>query len=345
MKTIEIDGSFGEGGGQILRTALSLSCITRQSLKLFNIRKGRKKPGLMPQHITCVNAVAEISGAAVSGNEMGSTELLFTPEKVRHGDYIFDIKTAGSSSLVIQTLLPPLILAEGESRIAIKGGTHVPFSPVYHYVAEVFVPMLRKIGVNVEPSISKYGFYPKGGGEVNFKVSPVKEIKGLNLASRERLLSIYGYSGVGNLPTSIAERQKKSLQQKLYPAPSDIKILEVPSFGEGTFVFLRADYENTIAGFSSLGKRGKRAEDVGIEAAEDFHDFHSTSACLDPHLADQIIIYLALSHKDSSFTTSRITQHLITNLSVVEKFLRIEYQVEGVLNSEGRVNLMCREAS
>jgi len=339
MKTIRIDGSFGEGGGQILRTALSLSCITGSSLNIFNIRKGRKKPGLMPQHQTCVNAISEICNAEVSGNAIGSTELTFVPRKIRPGDYFFDIKTAGSSSLVIQTLLPALIFSDGISRITIKGGTHVPSSPSYNYISEVFIPLLHRIGIKMETSINKYGFYPKGGGEVSFKIFPCEKIKRLNVVNRGELLSITGYSAVANLPLHIAERQKNSVIQDLSPLSANIDILEVTSFGQGTFVFLKGAYENILTGFSALGERGKRAEDVGREAASIFKDFNNSSACLDPHLADQIVIYLSLAQEGSTFTTSRITQHLLTNLWVIEKFLNIRYEIDGRMDSEGIVKI------
>ena len=336
---IEIDGSFGEGGGQILRTALSLSCITGLSLKLFNIRKGRRKPGLMPQHITCVNAAAVISHAQVSGNDKGSTELTFSPGDIRAGHYVFDIGTAGSCSLVFQTLLPPLTLSGEPSHITIKGGTHVPFSPTYDYVSSVFLPMLSRIGIHVESSITRYGFYPKGGGEANWRIDPVKTIKGTQLTARGPLLSVHGHSGVSNLPHSIAERQKMSVIQNLPLSDTDVRGIEVPSYGQGTFVFLKAEYENALAGFSSLGERGKPAEAVGREAAEQFKIFQKSSACLDPHLADQIVLYLSLAQEESSFTTSRITQHLITNLGVIEKFLNIRYEIQGELDTEGGVRL------
>ncbi len=340
MNTIEIDGSFGEGGGQILRTALSLSCITGRPFELFNIRRGRKKPGLMPQHITCVNAVSEISSARVSGIKTGSTRLSFTPGRINSGNYIFDIKTAGSCSLVLQTLLLPLLSADSPSHITIKGGTHVPFSPTYHYISEVFIPMLYRIGIRVDPSINRYGFYPKGGGESSFRIFPAGKINGLNPVSKGTLLSVHGYSGVSRLPISIAERQKNALLQKLYPLSADVQVLDVPSPGQGTFVFLKGEYEQVLSGFSSLGKRGKPAENVGKEVVEQFTAFHNTPACFDPHLSDQMVMYLSLSHEDSSFTTSRITQHLLTNLWVIEKFLNIRYQIEGKINSEGKVYLM-----
>jgi RNA 3'-terminal phosphate cyclase (ATP) len=340
MKTIEIDGSFGEGGGQILRTALSLSCITGYSFKLYNIRKGRKKPGLMPQHLTCVHAASLITNASVSGDETGSTALSFSPGKIEAGNYLFDIKTAGSCSLVLQTVLPPLIFADKPSLITIKGGTHVPFSPTYHYISEVFLPMLRKINIEVESSINKYGFYPKGGGDIRVKTFPVRKVKELILSTRGRLLGLQGYSGVANLPVNIAERQRNSLLQELYPQSAEIQILDVPSPGQGTFVFLKASFDNTVSGFSSLGQKGKPAEKVGKEAATQFIDFYNSSACLDPHLSDQIVIYLCLASGDSSFTTSHITQHLVTNLWVIEKFLNIRYEIEGDINSQGTVTLV-----
>jgi RNA 3'-terminal phosphate cyclase (ATP) len=340
MKIIEIDGSFGEGGGQILRTALSLSCITGYSFRLYNIRKGRKKPGLMPQHLTCVQAASLISNARVSGDEIGSTTLSFSPERIESGNYLFDIKTAGSCSLVLQTVLPALIFADKPSVITIKGGTHVPFSPTYHYISEVFLLMLKKIGIEVESSINKYGFYPKGGGEIRLRISPVREIKGLNLLTRGNLLKLQGYSGVANLPLNIAKRQKNAILQELYHHSAEIQLLDVPSPGEGTFVFLKAYFDNTVAGFSSLGQKGKPAEKVGKEAAAQFIDFYNSPACLDPHLSDQIVIYLSLTSENSSFITSHITQHLVTNLWVIEKFLDIRYEIDGDISSPGRINLI-----
>ena len=339
MKTIELDGSHGEGGGQILRTALSLSCVTGHALKLFNIRTGRKKPGLMPQHITCVRAASEISNAKIKGADAGSTELIFVPGKTIPGNYLFDIKTAGSCTLVFQTLLPPLMFGEKPSFITIKGGSHVPFSPTYHYLTEVFLPMLRNVGVPVDSTIYKYGFYPKGGGEVSFTVHPVSQVKGLNVSERGELTALHGYSAVSRLPMNIAERQKSAMEQKVRSLPADIHIMNVVSPGEGTFTFLAAQYESTLAGFSSIGKRGKPAEKVGAETAEAFLDFHHKSAAFDPHLADQIVLYLSLSREDSSFTTPSITEHLLTNLWVIRKFMGIHYEVEGQLNSEGRIKI------
>jgi RNA 3'-terminal phosphate cyclase (ATP) len=339
MNTLEIDGSFGEGGGQILRTALSLSCIKGLSFRLFNIRKGRRKPGLMPQHLTCIEAVTEVCRARVSGNQKNSTELTFHPGKINAGTYVFDIKTAGSISLVLQTLLPLLIHTDSPSQITIKGGTHVPFSPTYHYLSNVFIPVLSRIGIKAESSINTYGFYPKGGGETTFSISPAKNICSINMHTKGELVSLSGYSGVSRLPKSIAERQKNAIMGNLPFLTADVQVLDVSSPGEGTFVFLKGEYKHTLTGFSSLGKRGKPAETVGKEAAEEFLAFHKSQGCLDPHLSDQIVMYLCLSQEDSSFTTSRITQHLLTNLWVIEKFLNIQYEIEGDIHSEGKIQL------
>jgi RNA 3'-terminal phosphate cyclase (ATP) len=293
----------------------------------------------MPQHITCVNAASEITHAEIKGAEAGSSELIFVPGKTMPGNYIFDIKTAGSCTLVFQTLLPPLIFGEKSSIITIKGGTHVPLSPTYHYLTEVLFPMLQKVGVPVDSTINTYGFYPKGGGEVSFTVHPVSQVKGLNLSERGALSVLHGYSAVSRLPMQIARRQKSAMEQKVKSFPADIHIMDVVSPGEGTFTFLAAQYENTVTGFSSIGKRGKPAEKVGAETAEAFLDCHRKSAAFDPHLADQIVLYLSLSREDSSFTTSCITEHLLTNLWVIKNFMDIHYEVEGQLSSEGKIKI------
>ncbi len=342
MKPVEIDGSFGEGGGQILRTALSLSCVTGIPFRLSNIRKGRKRPGLMPQHITCVQAVSEICNARSEGNEKGSQHLTFIPGKTKAGNYEFDIGTAGSVSLVFQTILAPLLFVHGPSHVIIHGGTHVPFSPAYHYISEVFSPMVSRLGISVESSIKKFGFYPKGGGEVHFTITPAREIQGITTLTKGSFRAVRGCSSVSRLPKQIAERQKKSALQTLHPLSVDIKVSEVPSIAEGTFIFLKSTYEHSNAGFSSLGKRGKPAEEVGKEAADELLGFHSAPEAFDPHLADQIVIYLSLSGQDSTITTSRITRHLQTNLWVVKKFLPIDYRIDGDVHFPGKVTIKRR---
>jgi RNA 3'-terminal phosphate cyclase (ATP) len=374
---IEIDGSYGEGGGQILRTALSLSCLFKKPFRIFNIRKARKKPGLMPQHLTCVRAAQLLSNAEVTGDQKGSTELLFLPKEIKGGDFYFDIGTAGSTSLVLQTIIPSIIfsnnpplppftkggqskLLKEKSTITLKGGTHVPFSPSFHYLDRIFASFLKRMGIDVHLSIESYGFYPKGGGRVRADIFPAKNIKPLNIMERGRVLRLTGYSGVGNLPLSIAERQRNALLKSLMthgfteeqlvipPCPPlekvgkgrfDIELLDVSTPGQGTFIFIQSESENSIAGFSSLGERGKRAEIVGEEATIEFIEYYFTDAALDPHISDQIVLYLSLCKEQSVFTTSCITQHLITNLWVIGLFNEYKYSIDGKISKAGTVKI------
>jgi len=342
---IEIDGSYSEGGGQILRTALSLSCLLQKPFRIFHIRKGRKKPGLMPQHLTCVRAAQLLSYADVKGDLKGSTELVFSPRQVKSGDFFFDIGTAGSTSLVLQTIIPSLVFLGKNSTVTLNGGTHVPFSPSFHYLKAVFEAFLKKIGIEIQLTIDSYGFYPKGGGTVRAKIFPAQELKPLKITERGAMVLLRGYSGVGNLPLSIAERQRTSLLKKIHShshgtrCPSKIELIHVPTPGQGTFLFLQSESEHSIAGFTSLGALRKKAEVVGEEAAYEFLGYYDTNAALDPYIADQIVLYLSLAQKKSSFTTSRITQHLLTNLWVIGLFHEFHYTIEGMTGKAGVVKI------
>lgn len=339
---LDIDGSFGEAGGQILRTALSLSCLLKKPFRMFNIRKGRKKPGLMPQHLTCVRALTLISSATVRGDAIGSTELVFDPKDPKAGEYFFDIGTAGSTSLLLQAILPPLVFQKERSRITLTGGTHVPFSPPYNYISDVFIPMLSRLGIRIQAYIMNYGFYPKGGGKISVEVFPSDGVKGLSLVDRGKIIEVSGISAVSSLPMSIADRQKNATLQVIDQSglTAEIETLQVTSYSPGTFVFLQSRTKDCIAGFSSIGERGKKAEKVGEEAAREFLSYYHSPACLDHHLADQIVGYLAAAKGGSSFTTSRITDHLLTNLWVIERFLGIRYSIEGEKGGSGKVDII-----
>ncbi len=342
---IEIDGSYGEGGGQIIRTALGLSCLFGKPFRMYHIRKGRRKPGLMPQHLTCVSAARLISEAKVEGDSPGSAELVFNPGEPRGGAYSFHIGTAGSTSLVLQTLIPALLFAGKRSSVTVTGGTHVPFSPPFHFLSGVFVPFLERLGIKVRLSIETYGFYPKGGGRIRGDIFPADEIGSLDLMERGAVSSLAGCSGVGGLPISIAERQKKAALARLSATASEladkpaIDAISVPAYGQGTFVYLECRSASSLAGFSALGSRGKRAEAVGDEAAGELITYYRSGTALDRHLADQIVLYLALSNSDSSFTTDAVTDHLLTNLWVIGLFHPYRYAVEGQPGEKGIVRI------
>jgi RNA 3'-terminal phosphate cyclase (ATP) len=340
---LQIDGNYGEGGGQILRTTLSLSCILRRPVEIINIRKGRKISGLQPQHLTSVSACKKITAAEVEGDQLQSVSLRFSPQEIRGGEFTFDVsekkRSAGSTSLILQTLFLPLSRCRAGSTVRILGGTHVPWSPPFNYLKEVFAPTVKKLGCGIELEISKWGWYPRGGGEVSCRIQPTTKFSSLDLTERGRLLKLSGLSAVSNLPISIAERQRSQAMKVLRVKgfSPEVELLDAPSIGQGSFLFLKAEFENSVAGFGALGERGKRAEKVAQEACDDFLQFMQSDAAVEPHLADQLIPYLALAEGRSTFTVSKITKHLLTNIWVVKQFLPIEISVEGREGAGGKV--------
>ena len=341
---IEIDGSHGEGGGQILRTALALAGITGAPFRLVNIRKGRSKPGLQPQHLASVRAAVTVCDARAIGDAKGSTELLFHPGPIRGGDLALDIGTAGSATLVLQTVIPALLFAGVPGRLRLTGGTHVPWSPSFDYAEQIFAPALARMGGHVRLAIARHGFYPAGGGAVSMETQPAARLRPLIVAEDGGLVRVSGTSGVGGLPLGIAERQRDAaialLSDRLGErVPLEIETRAVASPTPGTFLFLRADSRNWAAGFCALGARGKRAETVGEEAALALLSHAGGGAPVDPHLADQLVPYLAIAGGTSEFTTSCVTRHLLTNLWTVRQFLPVRYEVTGKEGEPGHVRV------
>jgi RNA 3'-terminal phosphate cyclase (ATP) len=342
---LRIDGSYGEGGGQILRTSLALSCVLGRAIELDNIRKARKKPGLQPQHLTAVKAAAAISNARVEGAELSSTSLRFSPGRIIGDNYSFDVAekkgSAGSTSLVLQTIMLPLCFAEQPSTITISGGTHAPWSPSFHYLRHVFLNALSRAGASVDLSLEKWGWYPIGGGKIIARIDPIRAFSSHAIIGRGKLKGVSGISAVSNLPQDIAIRQRSraliALRQRGVDAA--IEIVSAPSPGKGTFVFLLAEFDNITAGFDALGALGKRAEAVADEACRALFEYLDATGALDPHLADQIIPYCALSESASEFTTSRVTRHLLTNIWVVQQFTSAVISVEGKEGEEGRISV------
>jgi RNA 3'-terminal phosphate cyclase (ATP) len=341
---IEIDGSYGEGGGQILRTALALSAILRKPFTIFHIRSKRKNPGLQAQHLEAVKALARITEAQTEGVELGSQKITFIPEKILPGDYQFEVKTAGSVTLLLQAIFLPLCFSKGISSVTLIGGTHVRWSPSFHYFSEVLLPNLKRIGVSAGAAIERWGFYPKGGGRIRLKITPVQELKPISLVDRGSLKKIRGLSAISNLPRHVADRQKEQALKRIHgelQIEGEIAILNnVHSNGPGSFLFLLAEYEKVFAGFSSLGVRGKPAEKVADEAVDSLADYLQSEGCIDPYLADQLVPFMALAEGNSSFTTIRITGHLLANLWVIQHFLDVTVSRKGETGACGGVKFL-----
>jgi RNA 3'-phosphate cyclase len=341
MDVIEIDGSMGEGGGQILRSALALSILTGKAMRMRNIRASRPKTGLRPQHLAAVKAAVKISGGTTEGAELGATRLVFEPREVRSGRYSFDIGTAGSTCLLLQTVLIPLAMSKGRSSLLLSGGTHVPYSPCFHYLDLHWLEFMRRIGFNAELTLEQAGFYPQGGGSLRATIRPAKGLNPLDITSRGILRKIEGISGVANLDSEIATRQKHQALRRLdqHIKGSKIKSIDLASPGKGTFLLLRADFERSQCCYFALGAPGKRAEIVADEAVNALEEFLESDGALDQYLVDQLLLPLSLASGPSYLRTSRITQHLITNMQIVRQFLPVTMEIEGELGKSGIIRI------
>ena len=339
---ITIDGSMGEGGGQVLRTSLSLSAITGTEVALTKIRAGREKPGLKRQHLTCVKAVAEICGAKVSDVAVGSSELSFKPGPIKGGDYRFDVGTAGSVTLVAQTVIPVLLKADAPSTVTITGGTHVPFAPIWEFFAETYLPELRRMGAKVEAELVQPGFYPAAGGVVKLKVWPFDEEKRIGFYDLTDLGAYRGGKVVGivsALPVAIAEAEVGIVGKQLRDLALEREVRTVESFGPGNSCYVRLDYERGSVVFSSVGTYNKSRKAVANEVVKAVRDFLKEGKACEKHLADQLLLPLNLLvggerkleqvgeywedlvwHPNWSVEVQKETLHYKTNRSVVSEF-------------------------
>jgi RNA 3'-terminal phosphate cyclase (ATP) len=333
-KTLEIDGSWGEGGGQILRTCLSLAAITGQPLRLDRIRAGRKKPGLAAQHLTAARAAASICQAQVRGDKLGSMTLEFIPScSPQAGKYTFDVTeareggSAGAITLILQTILLPLAQATGNSVVILKGGTHVPWSPSVTYIEQVYLPMLKQLGVQAQVQLKAWGWYPQGGGIVELRVNGIggrrsASLGSLHLLERGNLKQVQGLAVVTELPSHISQRMADRAENLLQQANLKAQIQPVRERGiaPGAGIFLTAEYDRTRAGFSALGRQGLPAERVAEIAIEELLNFHGTETPVDRFLADQLLLPAALGSGTSQYRVAQISKHLITNAWAIEQF-------------------------
>lgn len=338
---IEIDASFGEGGGQILRSALALSVITGEAMRLTHIRARRPQPGMKPQHLKAVEAAALIGAARVEGATPGSQTLRFEPTGLQGGKYAFDIGTAGAVSLLLQTVTLPLCFADGPSRLTLTGGTHVPWSPCYHYLQWQWLPCLAAAGYHIECSLERAGFYPRGGGLLHANIVPSRHLVPLCIAERGRLLRIRGLSGVGRLDRSIAERQRSQAVERLRElgVPLEIEVAEVPAASPGTFIVLQAEFEGGRCCAFALGARHKPAEKVADEAVDELQADIKAGGAIDAWLADQLLLPLAFVPGRSELSICRISRHLRTNAELLGYFLPVCIEIDGETDQPGRVRL------
>jgi RNA 3'-terminal phosphate cyclase (ATP) len=336
---LTLDGSLGEGGGQILRSALSLSMVTGTPFRIKRIRARRERPGLRPQHLAAVHAAAEVCGAEVEGAVLGSGELTFRPGKVLPGAHAFAIGTAGSTTLVLETVLPALLTASGPSQLTLEGGTHNPLSPPFDFLEKAFLPICSRMGPRIEARLERPGFYPAGGGRFTVAIEPVSRLEPLSLLERGPILSRRARAVVAHLPVTIAQRELKVLARHLSLAPGEMVAEQWhSSCGPGnvlTVELASAALTEVVTGF---GERGVRAETVAERVAKEASEYLAAEVPVGRHLADQILVPLALAG-GGAFQTLSPSSHTLTNIEVLQRFLDVQVSVTQVSNRAWRVTI------
>ncbi|GAK60449.1 RNA 3'-terminal phosphate cyclase [Candidatus Vecturithrix granuli] len=321
---VVIDGAFGEGGGQILRTSLALSLVTCKPFQIERIRANRKKPGLGKQHLTAVNAAAQVGSAHVQGNSLGSMELTFAPQQIIPGRYHFVVGTAGSSTLVLQTILPALLTVPTRSELILEGGTHNPLAPSFDFLEKTFLPILCRMGVNITVSLERPGFYPAGGGKFSALIEPTNQLSRLDLFERGIIKKCSATALLSKLPQHIGERELNILERELGWPARNLTIEEVQNpYGPGNALIAKVECEHITTVFTGFGERGVRAETVAHKLAEEIREYLDADVPVDRHLADQLILPMALAG-GGGFRTIAPTTHTLTNIEVLKQFLAID---------------------
>jgi RNA 3'-terminal phosphate cyclase (ATP) len=329
---ITIDGSMGEGGGQVLRTALALSLATGRPFRLDNIRRGREKPGLLRQHLTAVQAAATVGEAQVEGHAIGSRAITFTPKAVRPGEYRFAVGTAGSATLVLQTVLPPLLTASGPSTLVLEGGTHNPWAPPFDFLQRAFVPVVNRLGPRVETSLSRAGFYPAGGGSFTATVRPSGSLAHLELLSRGDIVARRVTALLANLPRHIAERELRVAVRSLNWIDDCASVIVFDGLsGPGNVLLVEVESEHATEIATGFGEVGVAAEAVADQAAKEVRRYLAAGVPVGVHLADQLLTLLALS-AGGAFRTLSLSRHALTNIEVIRHFVDVRIAV----TEEGR---------
>ncbi len=336
---LTIDGSFGEGGGQILRTALALSLVTARPFRIENIRAGRKNPGLLRQHLTAVNAAAEISRAEVTGAAIGSRELRFAPGSVVAGNYAFAVGTAGSTTLVLQTVLPALMIASGKSKVILEGGTHNPFAPPFDFLEKAFLPLVNRMGARVTAELERPGFYPAGGGRMSVSIESTAALQELNLSARGEVLARRVKAVVANLPISIAERELKFIARRMSWPCEWMKVESAEgSPGPGNVVTIEIECRQVTEVFTGFGERSLRSEAVAEKAVQQARRYIGSEAAVGEYLGDQLLIPMAMAG-GGSFTTLPLSRHATTNIEVIGRFLEVKIETSQMADRVWKVEM------
>lgn len=326
---IVIDGSHGEGGGQILRTSMSLSAVLGKPVRVENIRASRPKPGLAPQHMTSIESIARLCDAQVEGLHVGSEEVEFRPGILTGGEFSFDVGTAGSVSLVLQTCLLPAALSKSPVRLSVRGGTDTRWAPPIDFMRLIHIRTLRRMGISCDIEVLSRGFYPEGGGEVVAEIDGCPHLTPLRLDERGALVQIHGVAFTQNLPEHVMSRLRHAALKTLI-GHGHVKIEPDARHGSstGAGIVLAAEFEKTVLGESALGEKGIRAETLGERCANDLTEAIGSGATLDDHMLDQVLPYMAVADGESTVLAEEMTGHAETNLWVIERFMGRRFRVE-----------------
>lgn len=330
---LEIDGSLGEGGGQIVRSSLALSLVTGKPFTIKNVRANRSKPGLMRQHLTAVKAAAKVGNAKVQGATIGAGEFTFKPGKVTGGGYDFRIGTAGSTTLVLQTVLPALLTADRPSELTLEGGTHNPFAPPFDFLASAYLPLINRLGPRVSAILERPGFYPAGGGRVTVYIEPSKSLGRLELTERGEIVERRVRAIVANLPRHIGDRECDTVQQKTgwQSAKFQVDVLEHAP-GPGNVLLVELQSEHITEVFTGFGKQGRRAEQVAGDVVNEVRRYTKSDVPVGQYLADQLLLPLGigayLGGGGGTFRTLALSRHSTTHIDVLKKFMDVKVTVD-----------------
>lgn len=329
METIVIDGAQGEGGGQIFRSALTLAMCLGKEVRIENIRAGRSKPGVLRQHLACLKAAQEISDAQVEGNEIGSQCVRFVPRTIRAGQYRFSVGTAGSTTLIMQTIMMPLLLADDASDVIFEGGTHNSMAPTFDFFEQSFLPRVSDIGGRIEVAIERYGFYPAGGGMWRARIHPASEFKRLELCNVAEPSALSAVAMSSKIPKHVGERELAQVKKKCGWDETQLQQVLIDSVGPGNVISLRCITDAYVAMFDAFGEKNVSAEKVATKAISAFKKYERSQVPVCEHLADQLIIPMALGG-GGAFMTEKPSGHLLTNVQVVKQIAGLDIAINQV---------------